>query len=252
VERWSVRAALVAVGVVAGWTLFSAAPAVADTTVNINPGNVPTSAAKVANHQCSSDQGGGPFAGLDVWVFILPGNHASSGDFVTLTATFDTDGNGIGDTTLTLPSANGGFLNGGPATSKAFLRTTAGWTLTAASATVTGSADFFTLSHTCPASSGPTPTPSPSGTPTSPGGTPTPTGSSSSGGGTPSSSGPGGGTSSSGGSGGGTSSSSGGGGGSLPITGAALALPIAFGVALIVGGTLLVLARRRSDRSTQL
>jgi hypothetical protein len=167
VKRWSVRRALIAVTAIASWWLLSATPAWANTLVDINSGNVPTTAAKVATHTCSASQGGGPYASQDVWVFVLPGNHASSGDFVSFTATFDTDGNGSGDTTRTLPSAAGAFVNGGPDTSKAYLLTPAGWTLTTATATITGSANFFTLSHTCPASSNTTP--SPTSSPTSPG-----------------------------------------------------------------------------------
>src|SRR4051812_39315285 len=71
----------------------SAAPAAiggldpaADIIISINPGNVPTTADGFATHTCDLNQGGGPSAGLDVWAFVLPGNHATSGDFVAVTA----------------------------------------------------------------------------------------------------------------------------------------------------------------------
>jgi LPXTG-motif cell wall-anchored protein len=63
---------------------------------------------------------------------------------VSVTATFGTNG------TLTIP-ADGGAIVTGKGTSKAWITTPAGWTLTAASATITGDADKFNLTHTCPA-----------------------------------------------------------------------------------------------------
>jgi len=109
-----------------------------------------------------------------VWVFVLPGNHDTSGDFVSLTADF----NGNGSITITAAANPGNFSNGGPATSKAFIIAPAGFTLTGASAVITGTADFFNLTHTCPASGSPSPTPTmtPTASPTvTPTATPTAT-----------------------------------------------------------------------------
>lgn len=135
----------------------------ADTAISINPGNVPTTASGFANHNCDPNQGGGPFAGQDVWVFVLPGEHDTNGDFVSVTADFGANG------TVTITSAGnpGDFDNGGPEAAKAWITTPAGWTLVGATATITGSADFFNLTHTCPASSSPSPSPS-NPTPSSP------------------------------------------------------------------------------------
>jgi|SRR5215467_3028477 len=166
------------------------APAWADTTISINPGNVPTTAAGFDNHSCDSNQGGGPFAGQDVWVFVLPGTHITSGDFVSVTADFGPDGT----VTITAAANPGNFDNGGPETAKAWIVQPAGETLVGATAVITGTASFFNLTHTCPASSGPsspppsspppsspppsspssTPPSSPSGPPSSPGTTPSP------------------------------------------------------------------------------
>jgi hypothetical protein len=131
-----------------------AAPAMANTEININKGNVPTTAAGFKNHDCDPNFGGGPFPGMDVWVFNLPGNHNTTGDFVAVTATFDT-GNGIVEKVI--PDDGGAIVLKG--TSKAWIALPAGWTLTGATAEITGEADFFVLTHTCPAGS-----PSPSGT----------------------------------------------------------------------------------------
>jgi hypothetical protein len=135
---------------------------------------VPTTAAGFGTHICSPNQGGGPYPGKDVWVFILPGQHSVSGDFVSVTANFGANGS----VTITAATDPGNFANGGPATAKAWIVTPAGWTLVGATAVITGTADFFTLSHTCPASSSSSPSPSssPSGQP-SPGDSTSPPGS---------------------------------------------------------------------------
>jgi len=161
-------------GAIAAAALGISGPAWAVSTININPGNVPTTAAGFNNHECDANFGGGPFPGQDVWVFVLPGNHDTSGDFVSLTANF----NGNGSITITAAANPGNFSNGGPATSKAFIIAPAGFTLTGASAVITGTADFFNLTHTCPASGTPTPTPTmtPTASPTvTPTATPTAT-----------------------------------------------------------------------------
>src|SRR5262249_33932594 len=99
-------------------------------------------------------------------------NHDTSGDFVSLTANFGANGS----VTITAAGNPGNFSNGGPATSKAFITTPAGFTLTGATAVITGTADFFNLTHTCPASGTPSPTASPTVSPTAtPTVTPTPT-----------------------------------------------------------------------------
>jgi hypothetical protein len=138
--------------------------AVANSTVNINPGNLkpPPTAESFPNHECSANMGGGPFPGQDVWVFVLP-NHNTTGDFVSVHLTFSTP-NGTVTRDIPADQPSGILLNGN---SFAWIRTPAGWTLTAASAEITGTADFFNLTHTCPASgSTPTPSMSPSTSPT--------------------------------------------------------------------------------------
>lgn len=204
----AVAGAVVVVG------LATASPAWADTTVDINPGNVPTTAEGHGDHGC--DFGGGPFPDQDVWVFVLPGNHDKVGDFVSVTAVFGASGS------LTIP-ADGGAIVTDKGTSKAWITTPAGWTLTAASAVVTGTAEKFNLTHTCPAGGGgqtPTPSPTPSGS-ESPSTPASPT------------------TSASGGGAGGS------GDGSLPITGSATMTTAAVGTALVAGGVALLAVRRR-------
>jgi hypothetical protein len=144
--------------------LIFATPALANSTIHINPGNVPTTAEGFDSHECDKNFGGGPFPGQDVWVFVLPGNHDTSGDFVSLTANFS------GNVTVTITAAANpnNFSNGGPQTSKAFIVTTAGLTLLSATAEITGTAKFFNLTHTCPAKGSPSPShsPKPSKSPT--------------------------------------------------------------------------------------
>jgi LPXTG-motif cell wall-anchored protein len=199
----------------------------ADSTVAVNPGNVPTTASAYGTHDCDENFGGGPLQGSDVWVFVLPGNHNKVGDFVSVTATFGANG------TRTIPT-DGGAIVTDKGASKAWITTPAGWTLTGATAVITGTADKFNLTHTCPAGGGgqtssPSPTPSVSKSSASPG--------------------PTGGTS--GGESGGATGNGGGAGddstGSLPVTGAAVTGVVVTGAALVVGGILLLAARRRRD-----
>jgi LPXTG-motif cell wall-anchored protein len=143
VDRLGRVAVAVGAAVVAG--LAIASPASASTKIPINPGNVPATASAYGTHDCDKNFGGGPYPDKDVWVFVLPGNGAKVGDFVSVTATFGANG------TLTIP-ADGGAIVTGKGTSKAWITTPAGWTLTAASATITGDADKFNLTHTCPPS----------------------------------------------------------------------------------------------------
>ena len=130
-------------GVVVG--LAAGSPGWAQATVDINSGNVPTTASGHADHECNL--GGGPFTDRDVWVFILPGNHDEVGNFVSVTAQFDAN------ETLNIP-ADGGAIITDKGTSKAWIAAPAGWRLTDASAVITGTADKFNLTHTCPAGGG--------------------------------------------------------------------------------------------------
>lgn len=215
---------LVAAAAAAGVVAF-AAPAWAADSISINSGNVPTTAAGFAGHECSANQGGGPYAGQDVWVFNLPGSSGAGENFTSVTGTWTTPD---GPVTKTIPTDGGAIVHIG--TSKAYLSTPAGWTLTGATATVTGNFTFFVLTHTCPASTGtPSPSTSTSSSPSaSTSATPSPeTSVSSTPGGTPS-----------------VSPSPTGG---LPVTGTAIGAVVATGAALLVlGGGLVFAYRRRS------
>jgi LPXTG-motif cell wall-anchored protein len=211
--------------------LATASPALADTTVTVNPGNVPTTAAAYGTHDCDENFGGGPHDGSDVWVFVLPGNHDRTGDFVSVTATFGPNG------TLTIP-ADGGAVVTDKGASKAWITTPAGWTLTGASAVITGTAAKFNLTHTCPAGGGGNQTSSPSPKPSdSQSPSPAPTG-----GGNGAGNG-----ASTGGATGAAGGSSGGGSGSLPVTGTAVTGVALTGAALVAGGIALLVARRRRE-----
>jgi LPXTG-motif cell wall-anchored protein len=221
----AVLAAAAAALIGIGWS----SPAFANSSVDINSGNVPTTASGFANHDCDSNFGGGPYQGADVWVFVLPGDHNDTGDFVTVTAKFDTDGDGTADVTKTIPTdtPSGIVLDSG--TSKAWIQTTAGWTLIDATAEITGVATSFNLTHTCPASGSPsTPPGVPSGSPSASVSPSSSMSSSSSPSGSvaPSPS---------------TSSSS----STLPLTGTSLTPFIVAGVLLVAGGSVLVVMARR-------
>jgi hypothetical protein len=145
-----------------GLLLLGAAPAQAQTTIPINPGNVPTTAADFGTHECTQT---GSSPDLDGWVFVLPGN---KGSFVSVTATFATPG---GTVQLTIPTDGGAI--GGTGNRKAWITTPAGWTLIDATAVIEGQSNgFFVLTHTCPAVGTPTPSPSSSSPSESPSSSP--------------------------------------------------------------------------------
>lgn len=221
--------------------------ATSNTTIPINPGNLPATAAGYGEPNCDQV---GPSADQDGWVFVLPGNE---GRFVSLTLKFETP---EGESrTLRIPD-DGGTIGQDNGTHKAWIRTAPGWTLVAASAVITGSSanGKFNLTHTCPATGGsPSPSPSqstaPSESPSTPGESPSTPGESPS---TPGES-P-------------TGSPSGSpgtsteptvppsptadvpdDGGELPTTGLALGGVVALGVALVGAGFVLRAVKRRRD-----
>lgn len=208
-------------------------PAFANSTIDINPGNVPTTAAGFGDQNCDANFGGGPYADADVWVFVLPSNGGTAGDFVSVTAEFDTNGDGVADTTKTIPSDTPSGIATDNGTSKAWIKTDAGWKLIDATAVITGTVSDptkgFNLTHTCPASGSPsTPPGVPSGSPSA---TVSPSSSVSS------SSSPSGSVAPSP----STSSSS----STLPLTGTSLTPFIVAGVLLVAGGSVLVVMARR-------
>ncbi|MFI6227793.1 hypothetical protein ACIBCR_10825 [Micromonospora echinospora] len=146
--------------ITAGLLLATGAPAAAQTTIDIDPGSTNKTATEV-RQECSPGLGGGPYVGQDVWVFNLPGDPQLTGVFESVTATFDTPN---GPLTVTIPDDGGAIVNN-MGTSKAWIILPAGYTLLDATAVISGSADFFVLTHTCAALQ-PTPTPTPTGQPT--------------------------------------------------------------------------------------
>ncbi|GAB3232383.1 hypothetical protein GCM10027447_28140 [Glycomyces halotolerans] len=189
-----------------------------DATIDINPGNVPTTAAGFGDHSC--DQVPGDVGeNEDGWVFVLPSDHGAMGEFVVVNATFE-DLNG--DTRHYSTDANGGIVDG-PGTSKAYIITPAGWTLVTATADVTdvdSAKAMFNLTHTCPGEvppNGETPTSTPSEAPSEPSSTPPSTET------TTDSEAP-----------------------ALPTTGGSLAIVLSAGAVLLgAGGSVLYLMRRR-------
>ncbi|MEV4412637.1 hypothetical protein [Catellatospora sp. NPDC049609] len=136
------------------------AKAWANAPIGINPGDTGVAAAEFATRDCSPLFGGGPLAGQDVWVFNLPGDHLVTGDFLSVKATFAVpDG---GEATALIPDEGGAIVL--DETSRAWIALPAGWTLTDATAEISGSAESFVLTQTCPADAT-APEPAPSGAP---------------------------------------------------------------------------------------
>ncbi|MGQ5259971.1 LPXTG cell wall anchor domain-containing protein [Micromonospora sp. ZYX-F-536] len=200
----------------------------------------------------------GQQTGQDIWVFIWPGNGVDSVDAVRIG--WDTDNNGTADTYKTL--ADGHFTTDNGA-KKVWFATPSGWKLETGESTIHGQVpqNLFNLTHTCAgtgSSQSPSPSPSNTGSPTpstsvSPSGSTSPSTSVSPSGSTsPSTSvspsestAPSGSVSPSEGTGSGGDT-----GGGLPLTGVAVTGFALSGVALIVGGALLLMLRRRRDRIT--
>ncbi|WP_162907947.1 LPXTG cell wall anchor domain-containing protein [Allorhizocola rhizosphaerae] len=188
----------------------------ADTTININPGSLNKTALQFSQI-CDPNQGGGPYPGKDVWVFNLPNDSNKAGVFVSVTATWTTPD---GPVTRTIPTDGGAIVGGDKGTSKAYIVLPAGWTITAATAVITGVADKFVVTHTCAdkPTGNPSNTPTPSPNPASP---------------DPSSSA-------------GTPPGGGGPGGSLPLTGSTTTVLLTLGaIAIAAGVALRYLYRRR-------
>jgi LPXTG-motif cell wall-anchored protein len=237
VSRWLPRLALPAA--IAAGALFTLAP----TATFAGPVTVPLhqtdgsdfAAILAANfdphNQC--DFGGGPYLDKDVWIFVEPGEHKDTdGDFTSVTLVFN---DGTNDHTEvinnTSPPPTDRQLVNGPGAAKAWIQTPAGWTLKSGSAIIDDNGKtFFNLSHTCAAGdyTPPTTTTPPVTTTTSTTTTTTTTTGTTPG--TP-----------------GTTTTDP--GGHLPVTGTAIGGIVIAGVALIGGGTALLLARRRRDAS---
>jgi hypothetical protein len=137
-------ALLVVAGLLGSLVLASPAQA-AVVVIQINDGEVPTKATG-AEQSCDNlpdDIGGDE----DGWVFVLPASAGATGNFISVTATFE-DANG--DEQVYTTGANGGIVSGS-GDNKAFIITPAGWTLIAAEAEVEDPDEgaFFNLTHAC-------------------------------------------------------------------------------------------------------
>jgi hypothetical protein len=113
----------------------------APSQIEINPGNVPTTAAGFETQSCENLPDTGDDE--DGWVFVLPASAGAEGNFISLTATFEDSEGGVHNLDATNVSGSGD--------NKAFIVTPAGWTLTGAVATVEdpGEGAFFNLTHAC-------------------------------------------------------------------------------------------------------
>ncbi len=171
-RRHVARAGFTAVAATA--CLAFTTPALASSTIPLNPDHKGSTAAKF-QQQCSDDRFAGKAGDQDGWHFVLPDKEA--GDFKTLNLTFT---NGPTTVQVKIPDSSDAypdfFYKAGDRVMHAYLFTPAGWTLADGSALISGEGKKlkFNLSHTCagkPAS----PSPSPSPTQESPRPTPSPT-----------------------------------------------------------------------------
>ncbi len=135
---------------------LGAAPAWADTTIHIDPGDTGKTAAAFPVQRCDPNLGGGPFAGEDVWVFAAP---RGAGEFRSVTIEFATEGGPLTETITTAPAGDRAIVG-----DRAWIRTSAGqapsgelvnpFSIITATAQVTGADGTFDLAQTCPATGG--------------------------------------------------------------------------------------------------
>jgi LPXTG-motif cell wall-anchored protein len=161
-----------AAGLAGAVALAFAVPALAgDTTViQINDGNVPTTAAGFKPNNCDQIPED-TAAWLDGWVFVLPDSVKAEGNFEYIEAVFqDEDG-----TVLRYDTGSDGGIVSGSGNNKAYIVTPAGLTLIDAEAGVklkdgkgNGKEPEFNLTHTCPATEEPPGEETPSEDPSSP------------------------------------------------------------------------------------
>lgn len=145
--RLGALAAAGAVGTAAALAFATSAQAAAQ-TIEINDGNVPTTAGGYEDQSCDQVPGG-PLDGQDGWVFVLPASAGAEGNFISVTATF-TDGDGA-EQILTTDGVDGDVVDG-QGDNKAYIITPAGWELIHAEAEVEDPNEgaFFNLTHACP------------------------------------------------------------------------------------------------------
>lgn len=130
-------------------TLAAAGSAWADAAAQLGSGQAPTTAIAFPVKGCDGSLGGGPRTDSDVWTFVLPD---SIRQFVSLSAAFDTDGDGGSDVTLSIPASGG--VGTGATRTKAWIVAPAGATLLGANGVTTGSpvsGQQFAIDRTCPA-----------------------------------------------------------------------------------------------------
>ncbi|WP_327004707.1 LPXTG cell wall anchor domain-containing protein [Dactylosporangium sp. NBC_01737] len=226
--------------------LLAAAPAAASITLPLHTAHRGATATGFGTHSCDQIPRQYRGAGVDGFVFVLPGNDA---DFVSLTLKFRPTGGG--EVTVHVADPSDAYPDGiveDNGASKAWVVVPSGWKLLDGTAVVDNDrtrADDFNLTHTCPgggASPSPSPSRSASASPSpsvSTGGSSSPapndSGSvegSSSVPSNPATATPGGGGS---------------GGGSLPVTGVALTSMTVTAAGLIAAGVGLLMVRRRRE-----
>lgn len=121
--------------------LVFAGPALAGTTVPLNPAHKDSTAADFKDQECDLDQLP-PVAGQDGWHFVVPGKGVT---FESISLTFEnTDGDEV---------TRDDAIIGNPSDKHAIIYTPEGWTLLNGSAEIDGTSSngYFNLSHTCPA-----------------------------------------------------------------------------------------------------
>ncbi len=154
--RWLSRVAAT-LGPVTLFVALAGHAAWANSTINLVPDQLPATAATAARASggCTDLVDTAPYSDKDLWLFGLDGTHA--GAVVSVTLTFaGPDGMAYVKVIEAGNSDEDGIVDGADI---AWIATPTGWTLTGATAEITGVAEHFVLALTCPARSSVQPAP---------------------------------------------------------------------------------------------
>lgn len=134
----------------------AAGTAWANSTIDLMPDQLPATASTAhASGDCTDLVDAASYSDNDLWLFRLDG--ANAGDFMNVTLTFAGPDGGADERVIEAGDADGDDIVDG--VDIAWIATPAGWTLTGATAEITGFAEHFVLALTCPAPLGGQPVP---------------------------------------------------------------------------------------------
>jgi hypothetical protein len=147
-RKTATATAFAATSALIGAMAFASPALAAVETIFINEGNVPTTAMGYGTQSCDNIPLGAISTTDDGWVFVLPASSGAEGNFLSVSAIFVDENDGV----HVLTTADDGGIVSGSGDNKAYLVSPPGWRLVDAQAEVEDPDQraFFNLTHTCP------------------------------------------------------------------------------------------------------